>query len=408
MPLGRIEWQRVLGITALQGTMTLAWVIYAFYLPELLVDLGFDRSLALVLLNLEHLLEVAIEPTFGALSDRSQRRLGTRLPWIGLGVILAAALLLLLPAIAFFGSPSQAWRWLLPILAVAWAGAMAIFRSPTLVLLGRAAPQPQLPLAASCLTLVQQLVGSLRFTAYGFILGLGPFITFAIGSLALLLAAAGLRVVTPPEPPVLAPASPLPRLNRRAFVLLVGTAIALGWSLRFSLAALGQTSAQWLGDQAGLGMLTFSLLAALAALPAGTLASRWDNTRAMAAGATATGLLILAVCFAPSLVLAAIALLPLSFAFSLTLNGAVPFVLNLVPPERAGLALGAYFGALGGGLSFFDLTWSSITAQPDQALGGALAFIAASALIALTLKVPADPAIAPQSPPAPGPPAASG
>jgi len=395
MTQARIEWQRVGGITAVQGAITLAWVIYAFYLPELLVDLGFQRELALVLLNIEHILEVAIEPTFGSLSDRAQRRLGTRLPWIGLGVILAAVLLLLLPAIALLGSPGSLLRALFPALAVAWAAAMATFRSPTVVLLDRAAPPPQLPLAAACLTLVQQLVGALRFTAYAFILSLGPLLTFAIGSLVLLAAAGVLRWVTPPEPPEPEPSQPLPGLNARAVVLFVGTAIALGWALRFSLAALGQTSVQWLGeDLGGWGMLGFSVLAALAALPAGKLASWWGNARAMAAGAAATGLLLLAVCFAPSSLLAAIAAVPLSFAFSLTLNSSVPFVLNLVPLERAGLGLGAYFGAFGGGLSFFDLFWTHITAQPERAVGGAIAFVAASALVALSLRLPAAPSAA--------------
>ncbi len=388
----QVDWRRIGGITAVQAAITLTWVIYAFYLPELLVELGFSRQLAVILLNVENLLEVAIEPIFGGLSDRAQRRLGTRLPLIGFGTVASAALLLVLPAIALLGSPTVAWRWLLPVLAVGWAGAMAVFRSPTVVLLSRAAPQPQLPLAAACLTLVQQLVGALRFTAYGLILGLGPLLTFAIGSLSLLLAAAVLRGVTPPEPPEPEPAASLPGLNWRAVVLFVGTAIALAWALRFSLAALSQTSGQWLGDErAGLGMLAFSLLAALWALPAGKLATFWGNTRAMAAGATATGLLVLAVCFAPSLPLTALAAVPLSFAFSLTLNGAVPFVLNLVPSVRSGLGLGAYFGAFGGGLSFFDLLWSDLTAQPERAMGGAIAFVAASALIALSLKLPAAP-----------------
>ncbi|NJO20111.1 MAG: MFS transporter [Spirulinaceae cyanobacterium RM2_2_10] len=301
----RIGWRRVGGITAVQAAITLCWVIYAFYLPELLVDLGYRRELAIILLNLENLLEVAIEPLFGGLSDRTQSQLGTRLPWIGLGVVLSAALLLFLPFLTWLGSPSSAWRWLLPVLAVAWAAAMAIFRSPTLVLLGRAAPTPQLPLAAAALTLVEQLVGALRFTAYTFILSLGPLFTFAIGSLALLVAAAVLRVVTPPDPPDPEPRRSLPTLNWRAVVLFVGTGIALATALRFSLAALGQTAAQWLGDErAGLGLLVFSTLAALCALPAGKLATRTGNTRAMAAGAVATGLLILAVCFAPSLRLA--------------------------------------------------------------------------------------------------------
>ena len=91
------------------------------YLPQLLVELGFAATLAKTLLIIENALEAVIEPIFGGLSDRLQWRLGTSLNLISLGVIIASALFIAIPVIVIFGGIPL----LLPILAVAWASAMA-------------------------------------------------------------------------------------------------------------------------------------------------------------------------------------------------------------------------------------------------------------------------------------------
>ena len=197
MQRDNIQWTKLSGIVAMQGVMTLTWVIYALYLPQLLTKLGFAKELAGTILIIEHLLEIAIEPTFGLLSDRQQISRGTRFPYITIGIILASSFFLALPIITFLLSPDSRWRWLLPILAVLWASAMAIFRSPVLALLTQVSPQPQLPLAVSCLTFIQQLVKSLRFSVYGLILSLGSLFTFAIGSFSLLITATFLRKIMP-------------------------------------------------------------------------------------------------------------------------------------------------------------------------------------------------------------------
>jgi Na+/melibiose symporter-like transporter len=95
----QIQWRRLGGITAVQTAITLTWVIYSLYLPDLLVQLGFAKQLAATLLIIEHGLEAASEPIFGAMSDRSQQKMGTRFPWIILGVVLASAFLIALPII---------------------------------------------------------------------------------------------------------------------------------------------------------------------------------------------------------------------------------------------------------------------------------------------------------------------
>ncbi len=381
-----IQWRRLGGIVAMQGSITLAWVIYALYLPDLLVQLGFARQLAGTLLIIEHALEVLIEPIFGNLSDQSQQKIGTRFPWISLGVILASAFFLALPIIAFVVPPASAWRWIFPFIAVFWASAMAIFRSPVISLLRQATPEPKLPIAASCLTLVQQLVKAFRFTAYGFVLSFGPLFTFATGSFVILGAAALLRRVTPPTTPQLESKSLSP-ISSWSLVTIVGTGVSIGWSLRFLFASLSQIFATQLSqDQVGWGMLGFSLLVALTAIPAGKIASQFGNSRVMFAGLVATAILLVITATTTSIIILLPGMILMSFAFSSVLNGMVPFVLELIPAVRSGLGIGAYFGAFGGAISFFDLFFAQFSTLGLQASLGVIAFLIASFWIAISRK----------------------
>lgn len=378
MKASKIQWGRISAIVAVQGAITLAWVIYALYLPNLLIQLGFSKSLAGTLLIIENALEVIIEPICGGLSDRAFQSLGTRQPIIQLGVVLAATLFLILPWLGFLIAPVTVWRWSLPVIAVLWASAMAIFRSPVIALLKLATPQPQLPIATSCLTLVQQLIGALRFTAYNFILSFGSVFTFALSSFILLGAAAFLRRVTPPITPQIN-SQTLPKIPVPIVAIVVPLGITIGWSLRFVMGGL----AMYLSQYTSSGLLIFSLLLAIFAIPAGRFAVYLGNTRSVLGAMVLTAILLKLILLASSSLILVIVLILMAFTFSTVLNGVVPFVLKLVPEKRAGLGLGIYFGAFGGAISFFDLFFKSFNDLGLKTSGGAISLIVAALFIAL-------------------------
>jgi Na+/melibiose symporter-like transporter len=382
----QIQWRRLGAITAVQSAITLTWVIYSLYLPGLLVQLGFAKELAATLLIIEHGLEAVIEPIFGAMSDRSQQKMGTRFPWISLGVILASAFLIALPIIVLFVPKSSAWRLIFPVTAVLWASAMAIFRSPAIALLTQVTPQAELPIASSCLNLVQQLIKVFRLSAYSVILSLGPLVTFAIGSLVILGSATFLRQVMPPASPQPQPTQPqsLPMISPPIVVMIVGTAIALGWGLRFFFAGLPQLFATQLPQtQVSSAVLAFNILLAFMALAAGKIASEIGNHRAMFAGLLSTAVLLGILLFNGSMILLAIGAILISFTFSIVLNGMVPLVLDLVPVERSGLGTGIYFGAFGAAISFFDLVFAGFSTLGLQVSCAAIAMLVASILVVI-------------------------
>lgn len=379
----KILWTRLGGIVAVQGAITLAWVIYALYLPDLLIQLGFYPELAKLLLIIENALEAFIEPIFGHFSDQSQRKIGTRLPWINLGVLLASGLFIILPIMVFFLPTINPWRWTFPILVVFWASAMAIFRSPLIALLGETASQTELPIAASFLTFIQQLISSFRFIAYSFILSFGSIFTFAIGSFVLLGAAAFLRQVTPPSIPTKLSSTTLSSIPTKILIFILGTGFSIGFSLRFIFASLSQIFAsQLLKNQVSLGMLGFNILIAISAILIGKISSKIGNTKTMLAGLLTTAIILKIIPLITSNTILIIGIVLMSFFFSAVLNGMFPLVLGLISKERLGLGVGVFFGGFGAAISFFMLLFSQIsTLEVQTSLGAFFLFVASLCVI---------------------------
>lgn len=293
-----ILWPQVWGLASLQAAIALTWVIYNLYLPQLLQQFGFPLTLATILLIVENVLAMLMEPLMGSLSDRTQQTIASRFPFIAVGTILAAAFFVAIPTMLLFGSMPPALPWLLPLLLVSWALAMTVFRSPAMSLLGRYALNRDLPQAASILTLMGGLAAGMAPLAGEYLLGLGPSVTFAIGSLTLLVAAACLRSVNPNRSiedlsakTIKPRSSPSRFLSWQNLVLLlsIGCCATLGFRLLMDQFPK-MLSLYGLGSNKGpiLGAIFLSL--ALTAFPAGTLATKLGNRAAMILGLAGLGI----------------------------------------------------------------------------------------------------------------------
>ena len=356
----KVLWIKVWGIAAIQGAITLTWVIYSLYFPLFLVQLGLSKELAIALLIVENALESIIEPIFGGLSDRHQQLFGSKIPLISIGIILSSALFFAIPSVVFLGNGQLVGQWIVPCLAVIWAGAMAIFRSPTMALLGRCATTSELPQAASILTLVGGIIGSLRFDSYGIILKLGAGFAFALGSFSLLIAGAILRILHPPEVPQVTTRKS-EKVSFLTLSLIFATGISVSWGLRFLMPTVSNILMLQFGNAySKLAMMLFLIILGLAALPAGRIATKLGNSLAMQIGALFTVVTLPILVFVPHIIIKLVAISVLIIAVSLVLNGVFPFVLSLFPPSHSGLGVGIYFGGFGAGMSGFDLVFSKL------------------------------------------------
>lgn len=391
---GQILWLQVWGLALVQGAIALTWVIYNLYLANLLTQFGFPVALAMTLLVLENILAAVIEPIMGNFSDGLQHRMGTRFPFIALGMILASACFIGIPAVFVFAGSSGLLRWLLPGVLVAWAIAMTLFRSPALSLLGRYAFRTQLPQAASILTLVGGVAGALAPLAGNFILQLGPVFTFTIGSLTLLGAAFALRAVGPNASVVTvdnlsnSPHIPPVSVARLGLVFGTGAGVALGFRLLMQMfPTLLSTEAPTANIKLILGSIFIAL--ALTAIPAGAVATRFGTQRSMVAGLAAMAVLTILVLAGSNGAIAFGVAIAIGAAFSVVSNTTIPFALSMVPPQKAGLGTGIYFSGAAVASSLYGMVISQGVSL-SVTLGllvGAIAFLGAAACVAASFKV---------------------
>ncbi len=407
----KVLWLQVCGLAAVQGAIALCWVIYNLYLGKLLTQFGFPAPLATLLLIVENLLAALMEPLMGSLSDRQQRWLGTRFPLIAFGVVAAAATFIAIPVYVTVGTgtvTTSPLHWLLPGLLVLWALAMTVFRSPVLCLLGRYAFDTHLPQAASILTLVGGLAGAMGPLANGLILAQGPLVTFAVGSISLLLAATVLQSVQPNASLIyiqtgsmaaqdngresvleeLPPRSPTVRwsqlIPRLSLVFGCGVGITLGFRLMMLVfPKIITTQIPAANPSLILGGIFLALAAT--AIPSGFLASRWGNTLSMAVGLGIMALLMAVLLAVRDGWVASGVAIALGSAFSLVSNGTIPFALTTAPPERAGLGTGMYFSGGAIANSLFGALFSQANAIPPSlgAVFGAMAFLGAGLCVML-------------------------
>ncbi len=382
----QILWGQVWGLAAVQGSITLAWIIYGAYLPKLLLELGLPLNMGLKLLIIESALAVLMEPVMGGLSDRSYQWVGSRFPFVAIGVVLSSALFILIPAVVIFGSPTDVFRWLLIGVLVLWSLAMTVFRSPAIAMLGKYATPKELPLAMSIVTLVGGFTGAFRPVANSFLLNnFPPLAIFALGSFILLGAAATLRSVQMPDVPTF-PENMEP--HRRSplipLMLISITGTVVGGGTRFLMDVLGKLIKLQAGaENVSLIMVGVGIALALLALPAGKIATKYGNQLVLflSLGIAGGGLLLMGL--VPNLLwLAALLVIP---AFSAIVNSVIPWILNLVPSEKSGLGIGSYFGGFSAAMAIFGLVFPDATLITPVmgAIYGTIAF----GLAAISVKI---------------------
>lgn len=375
-----ILWRQVLTLTAVQAVVSLMWVIYGAYLPGVFGQIGVNPEAINLLFVVENALAIAIHPLAGSLSDRSLHWLGTRFPIISVGVVSASALFLAVPLLAIAGGAGL--RWVMLFVLVAWSIAMTLFHSPIVSLLFIYAAVPSLPLVASLLICVQRLVGMTKPLVERMLLAWGAVPTFFLGAIALLLAALVLRQITPPAAPVTRPQ--LPSLISLGLIGLTG--LTIGWGTRLVIDNLPKVFSLQIPDLASDRLMVWvGLGLAILTVPAGWAATHWAIRWVLVGSLAATSGVALLIAWVPGAAVLWVGTLLLLLGLSGIFDGAFPFAIAYVPPERIGLGIGMYLAGLSAASASFNW-FISPTQYIAPAVGAGLGAIAlAIALIAVWL-----------------------
>lgn len=119
--------------------ITLFWSVYNAYLPlmlrNLLIENRYTSLLVGAIMTLDNIAAITLQPYFGARSDLTWNRHGRRMPYILLGMPVAAAFFLLVPLVR------NNLTMLVGVVLVTNV-AMSIFRAPTVALMPDMTPSP--------------------------------------------------------------------------------------------------------------------------------------------------------------------------------------------------------------------------------------------------------------------------
>lgn len=176
-------------IAVVQFLFVTTWTLYVLFLPRLLESAGLPAAWTPWVLLLDQLVFLIADVATGVFADRVQRTLGRIGPWIVGATAVSCLAFLLLPHAVRLGGTA-------PLLAlgltVVWTLTSSALRAPPWVLLGKYAARPALPWL-NALTLVGLAAGGAIAPFLGVLLrDVDPRLPFAISSLTLLAATAGI------------------------------------------------------------------------------------------------------------------------------------------------------------------------------------------------------------------------
>jgi len=338
--------------------ISLIWPIFNNYIPIFLrEDFGLSATLIGFIMTWDNYLNMFIQPVVGERSDSTWTRIGRRKPWMLVGAPLAAIFFVTVPAMR--SVPGIMIGILLTNLA------MALFRSPTIALLGDLFPSHQRSTANGIINLMGGLGGVLAYGLGGVLYGLGRITPFAFGSIVMLTSIILVMffVREPrPEERTEQTSQPEKKTNGGFFQNLTevlrssdrsGLFILLAilcWFLGFNametwISSFGRFT---LGIDAGrMSILTsgLALMFVIFALPSGLLATRFGRRRIILIGIAGLTLLLgygLVIQNQPMLISF---LVPAGFFWALINVNSLPMVYDVGGDRRIGAFTGLYYFA---------------------------------------------------------------
>lgn len=269
-------------LAVVQFLFVSTWTVYVIFLPGLLKSVGLSPGLVPVVLLIDQLVFMVADICAGIATDRTARLLGRIGPLIATVTVLSCAAFLALPHVALAGSQALAIA-----LVIVWAVTSSALRAPPWVLLGRHAARPALPWLNTIMLWGLAAAGAVAPYLSIVLKDIDPRLPFALSSMALALATAGIVMVERRhlDRPV-ADVSTRPAVSDPANVyFLAGTIIAaLGFQIHFSFNTAGQylrfapdAKLEWL-------MPLFWVAFGIAMVPAGRWVARAGTSRMLAAG----------------------------------------------------------------------------------------------------------------------------
>lgn len=346
--------------------INLAWQIYNACIPIFLQagrpdfvaavqikGFALDPTTAGFIMTLDNIAAVFLLPFIGVLSDRTRTRFGRRIPYIMLGLPIAIAAFLAIPA-AFNIS-------LVALLAVigVFLVAMDIFRTPLGALMPDLTPSPHRSTAAGLMVLLSSLGTVMAYALGGMLLKKSASAPFLLGGIGLAVTVLAVLLFVR-EPKRIAEEanthaaeeapSVLPLLksfatetdpSARLLLLAVFTWTTASSAMEIFMSSFILKRFEIDAGTATMMMAFFGMAALVAAFPAGLLGKKFGRRPVIQAGLIIISLIMASVLVVPSLMVMRFLLIGMGLTWALVMVNGLPMVLDLSRSRDTG---GTYSG----------------------------------------------------------------
>jgi len=331
--------------------ISLIWPIFNNYVPIFLKeDFGLSATVIGFIMTWDNYLNMFVQPVVGERSDHTRTRIGRRKPWMIVGAPLAAVFFIAVP---LMGSPIG----IMFAILLTNIG-MALFRSPTVALLGDLFPSQQRSTANGIINLMGGLGAIAAFLIGGILYSMGRIAPFVFGSIVLLIAI-GVVLLFVREPQV--PPAQEEQGERKGFIynlkevfqaadksgLMILLAI-LFWFLGYNaletwISSFGKYA---LGiDEGRMSIMTsgLALMFVIFAVPSGLLGTRFGRKRIILIGIAGLAVLFAYGFFVSNELMLITLLLPAGFFWALINVNSLPMVYDVGGDSRIGAFTGLYY-----------------------------------------------------------------
>ncbi len=333
--------------------ISLIWPLFNNFIPIFLQqDFMLSATMTGFVMTWDNYLNLFIQPLVGERSDRTRTRLGRRKPWMLVGAPLAA--------LFFITVPTMTTVIGIMVAILLTNVSMALFRSPTISLLGDLFPSAQRSTANGIINLMGGVGAILAFLIGGALYKFGRITPFVFGSLVM-LGAITLVILFVREPKIEQIQSSQPKTERSNFLssfkevlnssdrsgLLILLAIMF-WFLGYNaldtwISSFGKFTLNI--DEGRMAILT-SLLAltfVIFALPSGLLATRFGRRRIILIGISGLFATILFGFLVSSEWMLIVFLILAGLFWSLINVNSLPMVYDVGGDKRIGTFTGLYY-----------------------------------------------------------------